>query len=578
MTFRTKPVVKRSSKSSWESRDRRNLLLNVGFGIVVVAAVLILLAAIGVSYYDQNLASVGSVNGQGISKAELRDRTLIEQWRLEEAVRRIRTQRVAGQLTDAQAQLQEQIIAQQQQQLVPLTLEHLIDNKIQAQLAEREGIAVTDADVDAKLTEEATTPENRHAWVIEVEPTLDDGAVEPTAAQIAEAKSKADAALKDLQGGKAWDEVAKTVSTDTSTAPQAGDLGWLTAEDSQADEPFLEAIFGATVDSPTAVVEGEDGIFRIGRVTEIAPEAVNEGYQDQIVNDGIDLAAYRGVVRGDVIRQKLEDKAVADAIKPGPQRDVAEIYVSQETLDLDPKAVKVRHILFSPNDDPSAAQSGDLAEDDPAWTKAKADADAAYAQLQADPTKFEALARELSDEESARGPNGTGGLLGAYVARDGQYVEEFESAVLDADASDGEVIAPFRSPFGYHIVQVVSHRPTMDDLVARLGRGEDFATLARDVSEAESAPRGGELGWIAKGQLGEQQTAGIFGAQVPGVSDVVTVKDDGSYLFDVRAEETRTPEGRQLEQLRSSAFGDWYTFEKNKFEITRDEAISNAVG
>src|SRR5262245_7144630 len=279
MTFRAKPVVKRSSKNSWESRDRRNLLLNLGFGIVVVAAIVILLAAIGASYYDNNLASVGSVNGQGISKADLRDRSVIEQWRLEEAVRRIRTQKVAGQLTDAQAQLQEQIISQQQQQLVPITLEHLIDNKIQAELAARDGITVSDADIDSRLTEEATIPENRHAWVIEVEPTLDDGAVEPTAAQVSAAKAKADQALKDLQGGKTWDEVAKTVSTDTSTAPQAGDLGWLNAEDSQADEPFLEAIFGAAVDSPTAVIEGEDGIFRIGRVTEIAPESVNSGYQ-----------------------------------------------------------------------------------------------------------------------------------------------------------------------------------------------------------------------------------------------------------------------------------------------------------
>ena len=159
---------------------------------------LILLVAIGVTYYDQNLASVATVNGQ-ISKAELRVRGEIEAWRPEEAIRRIRTQRVAGQLTEAQAELQEQIIGQQQQQLGSISLERLIDNKVQAELAERDGITVTDADIDA-LTEEATTPENRHAWVIEVQPTVDDGAIEPTAAQVAEAKAKADAALRDLPG------------------------------------------------------------------------------------------------------------------------------------------------------------------------------------------------------------------------------------------------------------------------------------------------------------------------------------------------------------------------------------------
>ena len=47
MTFRAKPVVKRSHKPAWESQDRRNLYLNIGFGVVVALAVLILLIAAG---------------------------------------------------------------------------------------------------------------------------------------------------------------------------------------------------------------------------------------------------------------------------------------------------------------------------------------------------------------------------------------------------------------------------------------------------------------------------------------------------------------------------------------------------
>jgi len=33
MTFRAKPVAKRAQKPSWESRDRRNFYLNLGFGL-----------------------------------------------------------------------------------------------------------------------------------------------------------------------------------------------------------------------------------------------------------------------------------------------------------------------------------------------------------------------------------------------------------------------------------------------------------------------------------------------------------------------------------------------------------------
>ncbi|MEX2185114.1 MAG: peptidylprolyl isomerase [Chloroflexota bacterium] len=576
MTFRAKPVVKRSTKS-WDSRDRKNFYTNLAFGLVVVAAIVILLTAVGVSYYNDNLASVGSVNGQSISRAELRERTLIEVWRLEEASRRIRTQTVAGRLTQAQAEVQNQIIEQQRQQVVAIALERLIDNRIQADLAAQEGVAVTDADIDARLLEEATTPESRHAWLIEVAPVVEAGDVDPTPAAITAARTKAEAALRDLQGGKAWDEVAKTVSTDTSTATQGGDLGWLNAEDSQADQAFLSAVFAAEVGIPTAVLEGEDGIFRIGRVTEIAAVAVDGAYQDKLVNDGADLVKYREVVRGDVIRRALEDKVVADAIKPGPQRQVSEFYLSAATAALPPEAVKVRHILYSPKDDPGAAQGGDIPDDDPSWAQAKTDADAAHAKLVADPEQFDVIARAESDEASARGETGSGGLLNAWVSADSNFVESFSKPILDARATDGQILAPIKTEFGYHVVQVLFHVPDMADIKTRVDAGADFAQLARDLSEGAEARRGGDLGWVAPGQYDERLTDAIFAAEVGKTSAIVVVPDDGEYLYKVFAEEVRTPEGRQLDQIRATAFGDWYQAKKDAVEIVRDLTSTDAT-
>ena len=280
------------------------------------------------SYYNEHLAPVGSVDGQSITRDDLRDRANVESWRLEIAQRRLNTQAAAGRLTQAQAEVQSQAIQQQRQQLLPFSLERIIDNRIQAPLATEEGVTVADTDIDARLVEEATTPEARHSWQIEVKPVTDSGASAPTAEQVAAARTTIEKALADIKGGKSWDDIAKVVSTDSATAPQAGDLGWLTKDDQQTDEAFLTALFGATANTPTDVIEGEDGIFRIGRVTEIEAEAVDAAYTDTLVNDGIDLAKYREVVRGDVIRTKLEDKLVADASKPAPQRETAEIYLS----------------------------------------------------------------------------------------------------------------------------------------------------------------------------------------------------------------------------------------------------------
>jgi parvulin-like peptidyl-prolyl isomerase len=578
MTFRARPLVRRLQRPSWDTRDRRNFYLNLAFGLAVLAALVILGIAVALSYYNDHLRSVGSVNGQSITLDELRDRATIESWRLEIEKRRVSTQVVAGQLSAAQGEARTQLIDQQLQGVLSTALEKIIDNRVQAGLATQEGVSVTDADIDAKLAQEATTPESRHAWQIEVEPA-GDSATGPTAEQKAAARSKIEGALADIKSGKPWEDVARTVSTDAATAPQAGDLGWLTKTDTQTDEAFLDALFAAQANTPTDIVEGDDGIFRIGRVTEIAPEAVDAVYQETLVNDGIDLAKYREVVRGDVIRTKLEDKLVADASKPQAQRDTAQIYLSQGTVELPDDAVKVRHILFSPKDDPEATSNGDIPEEDPSWGQAKLDADAAYARLKADISQFDAVAREDSDESSALGPDGSGGVLDQYVSADSSYVESFSKPILDAKPSDGQLLAPIKTEFGYHVVQVMTHAPDLAAIKTKVDSGsEDFADIARDISEAPEASRGGDLGWIAKGQLEKEKSDAIFAAPVGKTSAIVTIKDDGQYLFLVKGEEERAPEGRQLEEIRARLFSDWYQPKKDAVTITRDEQIAAGLG
>ena len=58
---------------------------------------------------------------------------------------------------------------------------------------------VTPEQVEAKLTEEKTTPEERHAWIIAVTPEIDDDAEDPTAEQAAAARETAEQALEDIR-------------------------------------------------------------------------------------------------------------------------------------------------------------------------------------------------------------------------------------------------------------------------------------------------------------------------------------------------------------------------------------------
>ena len=222
----------------------------------------------------------------------------------------------------------------------------------------RRASAATPADIDARLIDEATTPESRHAWVIEVKPETDPGAVAPTDAQKAAARAKADAALKDLQGGKAWEDVAKTVSTDASTAPQAGDLGWITADDSQTDEAFLKALFAAAANTPTAVIEGTDGIFRIGRVdrdrrrrrstTPTRPSSRTT--RSTWPSTGPSWPATSST---------RSSRTRSSPTSPGPARSATcrEIYIGEAAPDRGADAIKVRHILYSPNGRPVGAST-----------------------------------------------------------------------------------------------------------------------------------------------------------------------------------------------------------------------------
>ena len=197
----------------------------------------------------------------------------------------------------------------------------------------------------------------------------------------------------------------------------------------------------------------------------------------------------------------------------------------------------------------------------------------------ADPGLFDSIARTESDEGSALGPTGSGGKL-PYFDKNSGIDEAFKTAIVAPGLTAGDLLEPVRSAFGWHVIQVMYLPPDlgrMNALKTRADSGTDFAVLARDDSEADSAGAGGDLGWIAKGQRDERLISAIFAAGIGGTTDPIGVVGDGLYLFKVLAEEVRTPDRRQLEVLRSTAFADWYKVKKAAAEIVRDESIAGSL-
>ncbi|MEO6351075.1 MAG: peptidylprolyl isomerase, partial [Candidatus Limnocylindrales bacterium] len=575
MTFRAKPTVKRVHRAPRDADHRRTLLLNIGFGLVVLLALLILAGAGFASYYGEHFASLASVNGQGISKDEARERYLVDTFRLDYAEARIRSRQDAGRLDAASAESQLALLNQERQTLDTQAVENLIDASLQGQLASSLGVTVSDQQIADQLTRDATINETRHVWIIGVKPKATAGADAPTDEQKAAAKAQAEKALADVKGGAKWEDIS-TQNPDDVYSSKFGEVGWIGKVGSALDDSVVEPIFALAAGGVTDVIEGTDGEFRIARVTEIDPQSVDEAFQLKLKDAGVNADAYRRAARADALRKAVDAKLVADAVdQPSNQRQVSEIFlaVSAATSSGSGDEVKSRHILFSPNDDPNAAAS--VPAEDPAWKKAEDEANAEYQKLTKDPSTFVADATAMSDD---KGTAVEGGQLPYYTRVD--LDKSFGDAIFADGLTKDQILPPVKSAFGWHIIQFQDRRKQpvdrMKDIQALASQpGADFAALAKEYSEHPSKDKGGDFGWVARYQLDSIKELAIFKATVGGLTDVIQ-DTDGIYLFKIVTENSRRAEGEQAEIIKANAFSNWYTAQKNAARITREYQTTNS--
>ena len=573
MTFRAKPASKRPGRAGWDAGERRTTLINIGFAVAIVVSILILIGYAAWTWYDGHYGAAGAVDGAVITRDDLRNRQTIETFRIDYTEAEIRALQQAGHISADVMSQQIDLLTQRRNSLPAITLEKLIDVKLQATLAGQEGITVSEAEVDAQLTREATTDEQRHVWVIEVAPVADPATGVVGDKQIADARAKAYAALAGLRTGRTWEDVAKTVST-AASAPQAGDIGWL-PKDSGYDAKLMEAAFAVAKDTPTDVIAGDDGTFRIGRVTEVAPAVIDTAFSAKLDAASIKMADYRVAVRADVTRKKLADKVVADLSGPSLQRHVLQIFLP--TVTPSPDGVKVRHILFAPNNDAGAATT--LPASDPGWATAQSEATAAYATLLRDPSQFDQMARTMSDENSAKQTGGKQPFYDQSSAVDSAFL----TSILATGLKPGDILPPFKTAFGWHVVQFMrpygdGNEAWLETIKKQADAGTDFSALARDQGEGDESRKGGDIGWVASGQLGDAKEGPIFDAAMGATTVVIDLPNDGDYLFKVLAEETRPATAAQIAIFNQTGFTNWYSVKKAAAKIDRNVSATSATG
>ncbi|MFL5939096.1 MAG: peptidylprolyl isomerase [Gaiellaceae bacterium] len=145
-----------------------------------------------------------------------------------------------------------------------------------------------------------------------------------------------------------------------------------------------------------------------------------QGFTDEEVRQGIKLQ----LIREDVFKQVTKDVKVSD--------DEIQTYYDknkqQYATPAQPESRDVRHILV----------------------KTKKKADELYAQLQADPSKFAALAKKYSTDTSSAQ---NGGKLPPGTAVKGRLVPEFEKVAFSI--KENVISKPVHSQFGWHIIEAL---------------------------------------------------------------------------------------------------------------------------
>ncbi len=184
--------------------------------------------------------------------------------------------------------------------------------------------------------------------------------------------------------------------------------------------------------------------------------------------------------------------------------------VLQEAYNRMKEDVEVSHILIRVQQ--NASPTDTLA----AWNKITAIA------KRLEKEDFAKVAKEVSEDESAKDNNGNIGWITAF-----RTVYPFETMAYNT--KQGTISKPVRTAFGYHIVKVHNRRETLgeilvahimrfteqgneeknkaakisiDSIYERVKVGDDFGKLANDKSEDRgSATKNGELSWFGSGRM-----------------------------------------------------------------------------
>jgi parvulin-like peptidyl-prolyl isomerase len=584
MTFRSRTSTAPGRRRSRRDDTRRAVIVSVMFVVAIVASLTLVGGVVASAYYNDHAAALSSVNGEAISKDAVRDRVAMKIARDKQLIQDYLILRNRGLITpDEYSTLSSTPTSDQTS--TTLYSDALAEIQQEAQFrqyAAKNGITISDQAISEQKTKASTIPEMRHVLLMAIVPYPVPPANGPTATDLADAKTKAEAYRTEIVGGKSWTDVTaevKKIRGGTET-----DEGLLAENYDQLEPDLMEAIFKlAKVNDVTPVFEGADGVYRFATITSIVPAYADATWEKAMAGD------YGNYVHGLAVKAAVKaaiEKQYIDT--PTVQRRVSEIAVSSGYGAAgDGDEVKISIMIFAPNK--SIANASTVDANDPAWGAAKTRAEAAVATLRADQTKFDSLARDTAYNDDTTWTTAGGSIpwipsdlfnVQTSAGYSGLGMTNVQAAVFKTDLAAGTILDPIQeTTAGWVVVRFEGRRASpvqrIADAQLKLALGADFVSMVHAYSEAGDAGHDGDMGWISPYQLSDAEMKAIFVTPVGKVSHMVN--SGGYFVYKVIEEQTRLPDAKTAQRLRNVVFNHWASELTANTNIWTDSAGLTAI-